>query len=1134
MTIAKRLIVLLAVPLLVLVGLGIFVRAQLARIEDRSRFVAETQIASLATLGNISRSFTELRVNVRSQLLTEDKAEQARAQAAFDADKADVTRLLRQYADTLISDEQDRRLLDEFRGLGREWTTGAESAMALASAGRRQEANAMLNGSMAQISGRLSQVSKEWIGHNEELAMNAGRASVTAIEDSRRNLLIAVGVALALSGTLGFLTFRRIVNPIRGLQTAVESIAGGDYAKAVPFTQAVDETGQLARSIDVLKQGAASMEQQRWVKANTAMLTGGLQGATSLAEFGQRLISGLVPMLGGGVAGFYVFESGPECIRRIASYGLAQGDNATSSFRLGEGLVGQCARERNSVTLTAIPPDYLRISSGLGTAAPTQVAAWPIASHDTLLGVLEVASFRAFNPNEKVLVEELLPVVAMSMEILARNLRTQELLGQTQEQARRLEEQTDELTQSQEELLAQKEELIAQQESLRTAEDRTRRILESTAEGIFGVDTEGRITFINPAVTQMLGFTADELIGHGSHGVIHHHRADGSDYPVAECPMYAAYRQGKASRIDDEFLWCKDGTGLPVEYGATPIMKEGEITGAVISFTDITQRKQAETELRLAMQKAEDATKAKSAFLANMSHEIRTPMNGIMGMTELALDTELTAEQRDYMNTVKSSADALLSLINDILDFSKIEAGRIELDPIDFLLRDSISDTLNPLALRASSKNLELAYDVHPDVPDALIGDVYRLRQVMVNLVGNAIKFTHKGEVVVSVRVAERSGDDLRLEVVVQDTGIGVSPEAAARLFRPFEQADAATTRKFGGTGLGLAISRQLVELMGGQIRMESTPGAGSRFIFTVRFKVGTARPSTSVEDAARTFEGKTVMIVDDNETNRRILTTMLGHWGLHTVQADSAGSALAALDRMSNAGQPVSLIITDLHMPEIDGFQLTESIRSHPILKNVPIVLLSSSTTTGDQDRCNRLRIAARLLKPAKQSLLLDNIVRVLAGASRTDSGAAPAQAAVSSTSKTRPPLNVLLAEDNPVNQKFAVRVLEGAGHRVTVANNGREALDRWASNAFDLILMDVQMPEMDGLDATREIRTKESGSGKRSTIIAMTANAMTGDREMCIEAGMDGYVPKPVKKDVLFAEIDRLLKDSDHGQGV
>jgi PAS domain S-box-containing protein len=668
----------------------------------------------------------------------------------------------------------------------------------------------------------------------------------------------------------------------------------------------------------------------------------------------------------------------------------------------------------------------------------------------------------------------------------------------------------------------QLEEMVARLERAKEVDALFHLILKSTAEGVFGVDTQGKVIFVNPAACRMLAFTAEELIGQPSHAMIHHHRSDGREYPNEACPMYLAYSEGTASRIDDEQLWRKDGTGFPVEYGATPMQRDGALVGAVISFTDITERKRMDAELRQAMQRAEEATKAKSAFLANMSHEIRTPMNGVIGMTELALDTELTAEQRDYLNTVKWSADALLTLINDILDFSKIEAGRIELDPIEYLLRDAISDTLNPLSLRASSKGLELAYDIAPDVPDALIGDIYRLRQVVVNLVGNAIKFTDKGEVVVSIRVLESHGDQRVLEVSVRDTGIGIPPAAAEKLFRPFEQADAATTRKYGGTGLGLAISKQLVELMGGQIRLQSEPGRGSTFIFTTRVKLGTSRPTVSPDEAARLLQGRTVLVVDDNETNRRILATMLRHWGLEPLLADSAAKALAELDRSTSAGQQVALLLSDLHMPEMDGFDLIEAVRKHPTYGGLPIMLLTSSASPGDQKRCEDLRVATRLLKPVKQSLLLDGIMRILAGA-KTEPTPAVAEAAPAGEA-TGPSLAVLLAEDNPVNVKFALKLLERAGHRVTVAGNGRQAVSLWESQPFDIVLMDVQMPEMDGLEATRAIRQKEQASGRRTPIIAMTANAMAGDREMCLGAGMDGYVAKPVKRDALFSEVARV----------
>ena len=617
---------------------------------------------------------------------------------------------------------------------------------------------------------------------------------------------------MALSGAIGFLTFRRIVTPIQALEASVKTIAAGDYDNEVPFTKATDETGGLARSIDILKQGAAAMEEQRWVKSNTARLTGELQGAGSLEEFGERLISGLVPVLGGGVAGFFILETKPERLHRIASYGLKTDPAAADSFGLGEGLVGQCAREGRPVTLSDLPADFCRIVSGLGQGAPAQAVAWPLLSRKTLLGALEFASFRSLNGREQALMEELMPTVVMSLEILQRNLRTRELL-----------------------------------EQIRVSEEHTRLILESSAEGIFGTDTEGRITFVNPAACRMLGFTAEELIGQPSHAAFHHHHADGRDYPKEECPMFAAYQHGKASRIDDECLWCKDGTGLPVEYGATPILKDGVVIGSVVSFTDITERKQAEAELLRAKEAAEDATRAKSDFLANMSHEIRTPMNAIIGLSHLALKTPLNPKQRDYVSKVHNAGTSLLGVINDILDFSKIEAGKLDMETTDFRLDEVISSVTTLTAQKAHEKGLEFLAHVSPEIPEFLLGDPLRLGQILTNFVNNAVKFTEHGEIKLDIALLGRTGDKVQLKFSVRDTGIGMTPEQSAKLFQPFVQADTSTTRKHGGTGLGLTICRRLVELMGGRVWLESEPGVGSTFFFTVWLEVGAAKGSGKI-----------------------------------------------------------------------------------------------------------------------------------------------------------------------------------------------------------------------------------------------------------------------------------------------
>ena len=1079
----------------------------------------------------------------------------------------------------------------------------------------------------------LSEVDLAWpeLRHGAETNLGTYWVRVAAVPDSNLYLfllmpsqwfyqdlpfVLAVGVGCLLALAFGLtLVWRWQVNR--------ENLAQAEIREAEEATRQEVARRERALQLDV------------WAGKLTAALQ---QSNDDIAEFGRIVLGELVPELGGCIGGFFVRVARDEVFRCTAGFGIAV--ERCPSIKAGEGWAGAVVLTKEVTVCRSIPPGYLGIESGILAIDPVEIAVIPVFTGCEVLALIEVGYLVSPKEQEEILAKGL-PVIAFSLEIVLGKLATLKDLRERAE-----------------------------------IEARQHLILGSIKDGIVGLNSDGAITFSNPAAYTMLGYDEDEFVTHTMHLLVHHHYPDGREFPREECPMYLTSRDGVSRTVDSEVLWHKDGRAVPVEYTTTPVLKNEQLVGTVVAYRDITERKRMEaairqvnfmsdsaldltkagywlidysdpeyyvsseraaalfgehptpgwryhlanewysriaeadpevaeqtgalyaaaldgklprydatycykrpidgkvvwiraignverdkddkprimygvtqdvTEIRLAEQAvlqakevAEEATKAKSDFLANMSHEIRTPMNAIIGMSHLALQTNLDKKQKNYIEKVHRAGENLLGIINDILDFSKIEAGKMSMEKVDFRLEDVMDQLANLVGMKTEDKGLELLFSAAPDLPTALIGDPLRLGQILINLGNNAVKFTDSGEVVVGVEKVAEVQDGVELHFWVKDTGIGMTPEQCGKMFQAFSQADAATTRKYGGTGLGLAISKTLVELMNGRIWVDSEAGKGSTFHFHAKFGLQeTPMPRRMVR--AEELLGVRVLVVDDNASAREILSTMARTFGL---EVDVAWNGAQALEMIASAEKKLlayDLVLMDWKMPGMDGVEAVQRLQNEHFAKTPAVIMV---TAYGREEAMSSAELRGVILntvltKPVTPSSLLEAIGEILGKGLVVETRATEKADSDDEVMAKLKGARVLLAEDNEMNQELAMDLLSQAGMEVLLANNGQEAVDILASDPnIDGVLMDCQMPVMDGYMATREIR--KNPAFKDLPIIAMTANAMAGDKEKAIEAGMWDHIAKPLNVSDMFNTIAKWIKpggqkaDADQGAAV
>jgi PAS domain S-box-containing protein len=1051
-------------------------------------------------------------------------------------------------------------------------------------------------------------------------------------------MLIISGAAILFVMAIISLILFSINRPLLALKDSIMGITAGRLEESVPGQEMKNELGEIGRALEKLRQGAQSQQESNRIKAFVAEVSQTLQHCTSFAEFGNVLTSHLAPVMGLVYGAFYLSNDEGTNLQRVGCYPCDH-DVRKDNVPWGQGLVGKAALDGETICLQLPPEEAGGAATGMATLNIRTLLIRPIVHQKKTRGVLELGALDMFTPERKDYLEAALPVIAMSMEILSANIETRHLLVLSQEK-------TMALAASERQLAARRDELENQKELIARSEERSRLLLGAIGEGIFGIGTDGRIMFVNPAACAILGHEEEDLLGKLMHAELHYAHPDGSEFPVLKCPMYLTSQDGIARTVDNEVLWRKDGTPIPVEYATTPMRRNGDVVGTVISFRDITERKAMEDairkegerlqgimesspiavaistegrlrfgnrtllenfdikigdpaekifwnpeerppliekmrkdgvvinheikmrgvegrpidvmftilpttydgqpgalgwmvdisslkkmqdDLQAAKEIAEAAAQTKADFLANMSHEIRTPMNAIIGFSSLALKTDLNKKQQDYVKKIQQSGTHLLGIINDILDFSKVEAGKLAVEHSEFEMEKMLENVSNLISEKATAKGLELVFDIGKGTPNYLVGDQLRLGQILVNYSNNAVKFTETGEIVISVKVEEETDEDVLLCFAVRDTGIGLTEEQMGKLFQSFQQADTSTSRKYGGTGLGLAISKKLANLMGGDVGVESDYGKGSTFWFTARLGKGVAKARKFLPDPD--LRGRRLLIVDDNEMSRIVLSDMLGGMTFAVKDVSSGKAALAEIGAAAEKGEPYDVVLLDWQMPGMDGIATARAIRELPVSPLPHMVMVTAYGREEVFKEATRAGLEDVLIKPVSASTMFDTLVQVLGGqrGEAKEEGGAPEETRADDLSALKGAV-ILLVEDNEFNQQIATELLTEAGFVVDLAEDGQKSLELIAKRSYDVVLMDMQMPVMDGVTATVEIRKKDAF--RELPIIAMTANVMAADIERCRAAGMNDHIGKPIDPDELFGKLRKWVKPRPAGQ--